>query len=152
MPAGSVEGSDGGVLRVRMPVADTVRRAGATDIATALAALTPARVRLLAARERRPQPNRDEKIIVAWNALAIDALASSAQTLQQPAYLKIADRTAERLWKEAYQPETGELKHEIFRDRAQVQGYLNDYALLGIAFLSLADATRETVWRDRAVQ
>jgi uncharacterized protein YyaL (SSP411 family) len=107
---------------------------------------------LLGARERRQQPNRDDKIIVAWNALAIDALARSAAILQQPAYLDLATRTAERLWKEAYEAKTGELKHEIFRDRPQIRGYLDDYALLAIAFLSLADATRETVWRGRAAQ
>jgi hypothetical protein len=152
VPKGSGEGSDRGVLRVRMPIADTLRRAGATDIASALAALAPACARLLAAREHRPQPSRDEKIIVAWNALAIDALAHSAEILQQPPYLKLAQQTAERLWKDAYHADTGELKHEIFRDRAQDQGYLDDYALLGIAFLSLADTTRETVWRDRAIQ
>jgi uncharacterized protein YyaL (SSP411 family) len=41
---------------------------------------------------------------------------------------------------------------EIFRGRAQVHGYLDDYALLGIAFLNLGDATRETVWRERAAR
>jgi uncharacterized protein YyaL (SSP411 family) len=146
------EANDGGVLRVRMPVAGTLRRVGAKDIAAALTAMAPAGARLLGARERRQQPNRDDKIIVAWNALAIDALARSAAILQQPAYLDLATRTAERLWKEAYQAKTGELKHEIFRDRPQIRGYLDDYALLAIAFLSLADATRETVWRDRAAQ
>jgi uncharacterized protein YyaL (SSP411 family) len=149
---GSVEGNDGGVLRVRMPVADTLRRVGAKDIAAALAALAPARARLLGARERRPQPSRDEKIIVAWNGLAIDALVRSAEILQQPAHLLLAKQTAERLWKDAFQSETGKLKHEIFRDRAQVHGYLDDYALLGVAFLDLADATRETVWNNRAAQ
>jgi uncharacterized protein YyaL (SSP411 family) len=145
-------GAERGVLRVRMPVADTLKRVGATDMASALAALAPDRARLLAVRDRRAQPARDEKIVVAWNALAIDALARSAEVLRQPAYLDLAKRTAERLWKDAYNPRTGELTHEIFRGRAQVHGYLDDYALLGIAFLSLADATRETVWRDRAAR
>jgi len=145
-------GAANGVLRVRMPVNDTLKRVGATDIASALAALAPDRARLLAVRDRRAQPARDEKIVVAWNGLAIDALVRSAEVLGQPAHLDLAKRTAERLWKDAYDPRTGELRHEIFRDRAQIHGYLDDYALLGIAFLSLADATRETVWRDRAAR
>jgi len=145
-------GAANGVLRVRMPVNDTRKRVGATDIASALAALAPDRARLLAVRDRRAQPARDEKIVVAWNGLAIDALVRSAEVLGQPAHLDLAKRTAERLWKDAYDPRTGELRHEIFRDRAQIHGYLDDYALLGIAFLSLADATRETVWRDRAAR
>jgi uncharacterized protein YyaL (SSP411 family) len=145
-------GGDSGILRIRMPVSETLRQIRATDLASTLTKLGPARARLLAARERRPQPARDEKIIVAWNGLAIDALARSTEILRQPAYLELAKRTAARLWTDAYDPRTGELKHEIFRDRAQVHGYLDDYALLGIAFLSLADATHETEWRDRAVQ
>jgi uncharacterized protein YyaL (SSP411 family) len=145
-------GAESGVLRVRMPVADTLTRVGAADMASALAALAPDRARLLAVRDRRAQPARDEKIVVAWNGLAIDGLVRSAEVLRQPAYLDLAKRTAERLWKDAYNPRTGELRHEIFRGRAQVHGYLDDYALLGIAFLSLADATRETVWRDRAAR
>src|SRR2546430_11458556 len=41
------------------------KRVGTTDMASALAALAPHRARLLAVRERRPQPARDEKIVVA---------------------------------------------------------------------------------------
>ena len=85
-------------------------------------------------------------------SLAITALVRSAEVLRQPAYLDLAKRTAERLWKDAYNPRIGELRHEVFCGRAQVHGYLDDYALLGIAFLSLADATRETLWRDRAAR
>jgi uncharacterized protein len=145
-------GSDSGVLRIRMPVSETLRRIGASDLTSTIARLEPARARLLAARDRRPQPARDEKIVVAWNGLAIDALARSAEILRQPAYLELSKRTAARIWKEAYDPRTGDLKHEIFRDRAQIPGYLDDYALLGIAFLSLAEVTHETAWRDRAAQ
>src|SRR5260370_28942664 len=92
------------------------------------------------------------KLIVVRKALASDALGNSGGILKQQAYLDLATRPAERLWKAAYQAKTGELKHEIFRDRPQIQGYLDDYALLAIAFLSLADATHETVWRDRAAK
>jgi uncharacterized protein YyaL (SSP411 family) len=134
----------GGVLRVRLPVT--------SDIGSALAALAPARANLLAARERRRQPRRDEKIIVAWNALAIDALARSAQLLDQPQYLELAKRAAGRLWSDAYHPATGELSHEIFRGRAQNQAYLDDYALLAVAFLDLADATGENLWQTQALQ
>jgi uncharacterized protein YyaL (SSP411 family) len=142
----------GGVLRVRLPIEDTLRRAGTTDIASTLAAFASDRAQLLAAREHRPQPRRDEKIIVAWNALTISALARSAPLLGPSEYLPLAHRAAERLWRDAYHPGSGELDHEIFRGRAQSQGYLDDYALLGIAFLDLNDATGGRLWRDRALQ
>ena len=141
-----------GVLRVRMPIAETLARVGGKDISQALAALAPARSRLLAARERRPQPARDEKIIVAWNAMTIDALIRAAEILNKPSYTKLAIKAADRVWGSAYDPNRQELKHQIFRERAQTDGYLDDYALLGIALLSLSESTKESVWRDCASQ
>jgi len=145
-------GKGEGVLRVRVPITETLRRAGGKDMSQVLTSLAPARSRLFAARERRPQPARDEKIIVAWNAMTIDALVRSGEILDKPGYTKLARQAAEALWQAAYDPKTQELKHEIFRGRAQTEGYLDDYALLGIAFLSLGESTREPVWRNRAEQ
>jgi hypothetical protein len=50
----------------------------------------------------------------------------------------------------AFNPENGELKHEIFRGRAQTDGYLADYALLGKGFMALSDITGEDIWLERA--
>jgi uncharacterized protein YyaL (SSP411 family) len=141
-----------GVLRVRVPIPDVVARVGGSDIASVLASLAPARTKLLAVRQHRAQPPRDEKIIVAWNALAIDALVRTGQILDSSRTLAAARESANEIWKQAYDPKTGELKHEIFRGRAQIEGYLDDYALLGIAFLSLGEATSGTLWRDRSEQ
>jgi uncharacterized protein YyaL (SSP411 family) len=149
-PSGDTAGEEAGVLRVRLPIAETVQRAGAQEISQVLASLAPARAQLLEARNRRPQPARDDKIVVAWNGLAIDALVQSGTVLQDRRLMELAERTANRLWQEAFDPKTGELKHELFGGRAQIQGYLDDYALLGIACLGLADASKETLWQDRA--
>ena len=61
-----------------------------------------------------------------------------------------ADSGAERVWALAYDPKTGALQHEIFRGHSQTDGYLQDYAMLGAGFMSLFDATKEEIWRDRA--
>lgn len=145
-------GDEGGVLRVRLPISETLQRVGAKEISQVLASLAPARAKLLEARNRRTPPARDEKIILAWNGMAIDALVQSGAVLQNGRLTGFARQTADRLWRQAFDPKTGELKHELFGGRAQIHGYLDDYALLGIAFLSLADATKEAVWRDRAAQ
>jgi len=61
-----------------------------------------------------------------------------------------AQKAAERIWALAYDQNTGVLKHEIYRDRVQTSGFLQDYASLGMAFMSLVDATGAGIWRDRA--
>jgi uncharacterized protein YyaL (SSP411 family) len=141
-----------GVLRVRLPIAATLSRVNGKEMSQVLSSLAPTRAKLLAERDRRAQPARDEKIIVAWNAMTIDALVRSGEILHHPSYAALARRAAELLWKEAYDATTLELKHEIFRGRAQTAGYLDDYALLGNAFLTLSEVSADPVWRERAVR
>jgi uncharacterized protein len=136
-----------GVLRVRTGL---LQKSG-DEVVGMLNAVAPLRATLLAARNRRPQPLRDDKIVIGINGLAIDAFVRSGQVLGRPRDLDAAKRTAERLWTLAYSPKTSRLKHEIFRGRAQTDAYLDDYVLLGRSFLSLYDVTKNPVWKDRAV-
>ncbi len=144
-----VSGAEQGVLRVRLPIATRAQRTGSETVEV-LASQAAARAKLLAARNARPQPARDEKLIVAWNALAIDAMVRSGKILGDSDAVASGRQAAARLWALAYDPRNGALKHEIFRGRAQTPGYLDDYALLGVAFLSLHTATADAAWRDKA--
>ena len=56
--------------------------------------LAEARQQLLAAREHRVRPHRDEKIITAWNGLMISAMAAGGQVLAEPRYTRAALRAA----------------------------------------------------------
>ena len=139
---------EGGVLRVGRFELDQ----GARDetLARELAGLAPLRQRLLAARASRVQPARDDKIIVALNGMAIRAFAVSGKILGKPAYTGYARRAAERIWRLAYDRQSGSLKHEIFRGTAQTGGFLADYAQLGSGFLALHRVTGEAIWLNRA--
>jgi uncharacterized protein len=55
------------------------------------------RALLLAARTTRPQPARDDKVVAAWNGLAIAALAEAAMVLAEPRYLAAATACAKLL-------------------------------------------------------
>jgi uncharacterized protein YyaL (SSP411 family) len=145
-----VNGEPPAVLRLRVPVDLTLKTAGFKDVPQMLAELSSDRMKLMAAREKRPQPARDEKIVIALNGLAIAALAESGQILDDPHLVSLAQKAGERIWALAFNEGAGVLKHEIYRGQAQTDGFLQDYASLGTAFLSLADATGAGIWRERA--
>ncbi len=147
-PAGQAAmGDPVGVLRVR---ADLAKSRGNAALLTSLNALSALRAQLLAARNRRPQPLRDDKIVVSINGLAIEALVRSAQILGTPRDLAAARRAGERIWALAYDPSARRLKHQIFQGRTQTEAYLEDYALLGNGLMALFDATGDAAWRARA--
>ncbi|MGH8677875.1 MAG: thioredoxin domain-containing protein, partial [Burkholderiales bacterium] len=149
-PQQTVAGEEYGVLRLRLPIEESLARTGSPDINALLDKFAPMRSRLLEFRERRKQPARDEKIVVGQNGLAIGAFAASAGALDRPKLLDIARRSAERIYRVAYDPQSGQLKHEIFKGRAQTDAYLDDYALLGNGLLALHAATGEKLWLQRA--
>ncbi len=140
----------GGVLRLdrnqAMPLADRHHLAARID------ALAPLRDKLLAARQRRPQPGRDEKIVTAGNALAILGFLQAGQMLKEPTLTRTAIDTAQGFWTHAFAAKTGLLRHQFFHGHAGDGGFLDDYALLGQAFLALHTATGDVVWRTRARQ
>ena len=140
----------GGVLRVRLPLEATLKRTGAADAAAMLAALAPERAKLLAIRRARPQPATDTKIVTGLNGLAIGALAVAGRALDAPEMNAAALKAAARIWQLAYDANTGLLRHEIIDDKAEVDGFLEDYAMLGSGFLDLAETSGDDAWRTHA--
>ncbi|QDU91657.1 Glycosyl hydrolase family 76 [Pirellulimonas nuda] len=115
------------------------------ELAGELAAM---RAELLVARDARPRPGLDDKVIVAWNGLMIDALARAGAALDEPRYTQAATRAAEFLWSAARDGDR--LLHTWRGGRAKLAAYLDDYAALANACVSLYEATFEEVWIDRA--
>jgi len=134
-----------GVLRVQRPAAGDGAR-----VEEELASLEAQRRKLRSARDARPQPARDEKQLVGWNGLAIDAFVVSGTVFHNRDDVAIARRAAQRIWNLTWNAQKKQLSHEIFRGRAQGSGFLEDYALLGRSFLSLHEATGDQLWLQRA--
>ncbi|MHB2025263.1 MAG: thioredoxin domain-containing protein [Elusimicrobiota bacterium] len=109
-----------------------------TDQAQAGEALDRARARLLAARARRPRPDRDEKILSSWTALAISAFAKGARVLGDDGYLLAAARAAEFIHANLWDGE--KLFHRWAGGERAVMGTSDDYAFLAQALLDLFDA------------
>ena len=107
--------------------------------------LAAARARLLEARDRRPQPARDDKALAAWNGLAIGTFADAGAVLGRADYLGAATRAAEGLLG-GLLDDAGRLRRSWRDGRASGTGVLEDYALLGSGLLDLYEATFEERW------
>jgi uncharacterized protein len=114
----------------------------------AWSALGPARAALYAARARRPPPLRDEKILAAWNGLAISAFAFAGRVLGEPFYVDAAARAASFALAEL-RP-AGRLVRSWKDGRAGVAGFLDDHAFLTAGLLDLYEASFDRRWLDAA--
>jgi uncharacterized protein len=102
------------------------------------------RASLLAARERRAQPLRDDKAIASWNGLLLAALAEAARRLDRADYLDAARALAEFLLGPL---SDGERLHRTWRDGvAKGTGYLEDYANVAHGLYELHVATGDLRW------
>ncbi len=107
------------------------------------------RVRLFAARSLRPQPGRDDKVVTAWNGLAIAALAEAGATLGVPAWVSAAVDCA-RLLLDLHLVD-GRLRRTS-RDGVvgTSAGVLDDHGALADGLLVLHQATGDPAWLDAA--
>ena len=108
------------------------------------------RARLLAARAERPRPARDDKIVAAWNGLAIAALAETGALLDRPDYLQAAVRAAELLVSVHLTPEGRLLRTSRAGRAGSNPGVLEDYADTAEGFLALYSVTGDADWLTHA--
>jgi len=144
--AGNFEGRN--ILYVAQPLPEAAKALG-MSVEDLSSQLRKAREQLYRARELRPPPHKDTKVITAWNGLMISALSKGARILGEPRYAEAARRAAvfiktnmktgdrlRRSWRE------GEAKHDAV---------LDDYAFLAAGLLDLYETTHETRWLSEAI-
>jgi uncharacterized protein len=102
------------------------------------------RSKLLAARERRVRPGRDEKILAAWNGLMLRSFALAARVLKREDYREVAERNAAFLLDELRVD--GRLRRSYKDGRARFNGYLEDHAMVADGLVALYEATFQTRW------
>ncbi len=107
-----------------------------------------ARARLLAVRDERPQPLRDDKVLTAWNGLGISALAYTYQVTRDEVYLTAAQRAA--AFVKEHLAEGGHLKRRYRAGEVRFPGYLNDYAFLADGLLDLFESDFDPRWLEWA--
>jgi uncharacterized protein YyaL (SSP411 family) len=107
------------------------------------------RARLLTARDLRPQPARDDKVVTGWNGLAIAALSEAGVLLADSTYLEAARRCAQFL------VESHLVDDRLRRASRQgmvgaAMGVADDYGNLSEGLLALHQATGEPKWLTAA--
>ena len=128
---GNFEGAN--ILHLALPAAEDEPR------------LKSIRTRLLAARDRRNRPARDDKILAGWNGLALTAIAEAGAALGSQRYLEAATHAAEFIAAEMVDAE-GRLLHSWKDGKASGDGFLDDYAHVAAGFLALYAATFSERW------
>ena len=121
-------------LRVAEPVARVAQQQGISEGAAA-ERLDRARRKLLAARDQRVWPGRDEKILTSWNALTIQGMAHAGRVLDREDWIASARGALEFLRSTAWQD--GRLLATFKDGRAHLNAYLDDHAFLLAALLEL---------------
>jgi uncharacterized protein len=138
---GNFEGQN--ILHVARSVEDAATALGIAP-AEAQAALARARKRLYAARAQRVWPGRDDKAITAWNAWALRAFAEAADALGRDDYRAAAQKNADFLL--ATMLLDGRLLRTWRQGQAKLDAYLEDYAALANALLSVYALTGEPTY------
>ena len=102
---------------------------------------------LFTARNRRPRPNRDDKVVAAWNGLAIAALAEAGVLFNEPSWIAAAE-VAANVIANIHLDETGRRLQRTSRDgkAGSSWGTLEDYADVAEGFLALYQVTGTEKW------
>jgi uncharacterized protein YyaL (SSP411 family) len=138
------------VLRLAHTTAEAAQRLGCSP-AEVGRRLAGARARLLEARARRVRPQRDGKVLTAWNGLMISAFARGARVLGDPGLAARATRAAEFVWTALRDGGDGALLRRWCAGEAAGAGQLADHAAYATGCVDLYQATHDPRWLERAV-
>ena len=117
--------------------------AGGTLVNTRVSArMDELKEKLFAEREKRIKPNRDEKVLTAWNGLMMAAFADAAAVFANADYLEIAKRNAEFILTQMQRD--GRLLRTWKAGAAKLNGYVEDYANVADGLIVLYQASGET--------
>jgi uncharacterized protein YyaL (SSP411 family) len=150
-PDGNWAGEDGptNVLWRPRSIAEVATETG-IDAAELAAEVGDARAVLYAAREARMHPATDDKVLAAWNGLAIAALAEAGRVLDEADYVTASSRAATFVLAHL-RDASGRLLRSWRNGVGGRPGFADDHALMASACLTLFETTFEVGWFDHAM-
>ncbi len=120
------------------------------DVETVEKQIAEAQEMLLETRRQRIHPGLDDKVLTAWNGLALIALAEAARATQNEEYLEAAQTQASFLLENLLVD--GKLLRSWRDGKAQYTAYLEDHAALGLGLLALYQSDFNPRWYREAVR
>jgi uncharacterized protein YyaL (SSP411 family) len=136
------------ILQRRRTAAEAARAAG-MDEAAFRALLDRATARMYEAREERPKPMTDTKVLASWNALMISGLCRAYQALGEREHLDAALKAARFL--REHLVKDGRVLRRWADGEAAHDGVLDDYAYVEAAWLDLYETTFDRAWLEQAL-
>ena len=103
---------------------------------------------LLEARNRRPQPALDDKVLASWNGIMIGGLAEAGEALEVPAYVEAASRAADAVI--ARLGGIDDLRRNARGDVLGAPAFLDDHALLAHGLIALHRVTDDPIRLEQA--
>ena len=113
--------------------------------------LAKSRAKLFYAREARPRPHLDDKVLVSWNGLMISAFARAHQILGDEKYLKSAEKASQFVLDNLYNSKKKELLRRYRDGEARFDAHLEDYAFFIQGLLDLYEASLNIGWLNTAI-
>lgn len=136
-------------LRIEKSITDLASEFHLTE-AQVKEKLTHINSALFTERSKRPRPHLDDKIITAWNGLAISALSQAAQSLGKPEYAKAAAEAAQFIKTNLFNAATGRLTRLYRNSPSSVEAFADDYAYLIQGLIDLYEAKADPQWLEWA--
>lgn len=116
------------------------------DEAALAESLASSRAALFEAREKRPRPHLDDKVLTAWNGLMISAFAKASSLLLRPDYAQTAIDATRFIETKLLDAKTGQLRRSYRKSAAEIPGFAADYAFYIQGLLDLYEATFDPHW------
>ena len=106
---------------------------------------------LFSVREERVHPLKDDKILTDWNGLMIAALALGGRILNEPEYIKFAEKAAKFI-ENHLQKNNGRLMKRYRKGNAGLDPHIDDYSFTIWGLLNLYEATFNYLYLTRAIE
>ncbi|MCA0932591.1 thioredoxin domain-containing protein [Lutimonas saemankumensis] len=102
-------------------------------------------------RNKRERPRLDDKTLTSWNALMLKGYIDAYSVFQEDRFLEVALKNA-RFLQTKMTKEDGGLYRNYKNDQSNIEAYLEDYATVTDAFISLYEVTLDEKWLHNAKQ